>query len=290
MEAFAYAAPRTVAEAVQLLADAPGSARPLAGGTDLIPQLQEGRRTVGLVVDIKGIPQLNEIHWEPQTGLTIGAAVPCVRVARSPLVQTHYPALHTASTMIGSIMIQHRASLGGNLANAAPSADGVPPLIVHGAEAIIAGPGGTRRIPVEQVPTGPGQTSLAPGEFIVALHLPVPPPHTASHYMRFTPRNEMDIAVVGVGAAVTLDPVTGSCLGVRIALGAVAPTPVRAASAEAYLTGKPLTDQHLRRAAELAVEAARPISDVRASAEYRRHLVQVLTRRTLEAVRSRLTG
>ncbi|HEY8416899.1 MAG TPA: xanthine dehydrogenase family protein subunit M [Limnochordales bacterium] len=288
MEAFAYAAPRTVAEAVELLANAQGAARPLAGGTDLIPQLQEGRRRAGLVVDIKRIPELREVRWDPEAGLTIGAAVSCAQAARVPELRQHYPALHTACTLIGSIMIQHRATLAGNLANASPSADGIPPLIVHGAEAIVAGPAGTRHVAVEQVCTGPGQTCLAPGEFIVALHLPVPPPHTASHYVRFTPRNEMDIAVVGAGAAVTLDAATGVCRTVRIALGAVAPTPVRAAAAEEYLTGKPLTDEHLAHAARLAVEAARPISDVRASAEYRLHLVEVLTRRALAAVRTRL--
>ncbi|HLT58297.1 MAG: xanthine dehydrogenase family protein subunit M [Limnochordales bacterium] len=288
MEAFAYAAPRTVAEAVRLLADAQGAARPLAGGTDLIPQLQEGRRRADLVVDVKGIPEMNEIRWDPEAGLTIGAAVPCAQVARSPHVQRHYPALHTACTLIGSIMIQHRASLGGNLGNAAPSADGVPPLMVYGAEAVIAGPGGTRRVPVEAVPTGPGQTCLAPGELIIALHLPVPPPHTGSHYLRFTPRHEMDIAVAGVGAAVTVDPATGACTRVRLALGAVAPTPVRAPEAEEYLTGKPLTREHVEEAARRAVAAARPISDVRGSADYRRHLIAVLTRRALAACRAQL--
>jgi len=290
MEAFAYAAPRTVAEAVELLASANGSARVLAGGTDLIPQLQEGRRRASLVVDVKRIPELCELRWDPEDGLTIGAAVPCAQVAALPQVQQHYPALRTACTLIGSIMIQNRASLGGNLCNAAPSADSVPPLIVHQAEAIIAGPGGTRRLPVESVCTGPGQTCLAPGELLVALRLPVPPPHTVSAYLRFTPRNEMDIAVAGASAAVTLDPSTGTCAKVRIALGAVAPTPVRARAAEEYLTGKALTDEHLRQAAQLAVEAARPISDVRGSAEYRRHLVSVLTRRALEAARMRLAA
>src|SRR5690606_20908502 len=190
-------------------------------------------------------------------------AVPCAQVAALPQVQQHYPALRTACTLIGSIMIQNRASLGGNLCNAAPSADGVPPLIVHEAEAIIAGPGGTRRLPVESVCTGPGQTCLAPGELLVALRLPVPPPHTVSAYLRFTPRNEMDIAVAGASAAVTLDPSTGTCAKVRIALGAVAPTPVRARAAEEYLTGKALTDEHLRQAAQLAVEAPRVRRDPR---------------------------
>ncbi|OUN01334.1 MAG: hypothetical protein BAA04_03910 [Firmicutes bacterium ZCTH02-B6] len=290
MEAFAYAAPRTVAEAVELLVGANGSARVLAGGTDLIPQLQEGRRRASLVVDVKRIPDLCVLDWNPEEGLTIGAAVPCAQVAAFPRVQQHYPALHTACTLIGSVMVQNRASLGGNLCNAAPSADSVPPLIVHAAEAVITGPGGTRRVPVESVCTGPGQTCLAPGELLVRLHLPVPPPHTASAYLRFTPRNEMDIAVAGVAAAVTLDPAEGTCAHVRVALGAVAPTPVRAIAAEEYLAGKPLTDEHLRRAAQLAVEAAKPISDVRGSAEYRRHLVTVLTFRTLRAVRDRLAG
>ncbi len=288
MEAFAYAAPSTVAEAVRLLAAANGSARPLAGGTDLIPQLQEGRRRAGLVVDVKRIPELAELRWDPTSGLSIGAAVPLVDVARSPRVRRHFPALHAACGIIGSVMIQHRASLGGNLCNAAPSADGIPPLMVHDAQAVIAGPGGTRRAAVEAFCTGPGQTCLGPGELLVAIEVPIPPALTSSHYLRFTPRNEMDIAVAGVGAAVTLDPATGACARVRIALGAVAPTPVRAAAAEEYLSGKTLTDDHIEQAARLAVKAARPISDVRGSAEYRRHLVAVLTRRALAAVRARL--
>ena len=283
MVRFDYAAPSTVDEAVRLLAEADGAARPLAGGTDILPQVREGRRACRLLVDLKRIPELQRIDFHPERGLRIGAAASCWAVAHHPAVIRHYPAVRTACALIGSVLIQNRATLGGNLGNAAPSADGVPPLIVHGAVAVVAGPRGTRRIPVEEVCTGPGQTCLAPGEFVVEFQLPPPAPHTRSCYLRFIPRNEMDIAVAGVGVAVTTDPQGRVCRQARVALAAVAPTPLRVPEAEAYLEGKPLERAHLERAGELAAAAARPISDVRGSADYRRHLVGVLTRRALEA-------
>ncbi|MBO8140656.1 MAG: xanthine dehydrogenase family protein subunit M [Firmicutes bacterium] len=290
MDPFDYAAPSSLDEAIRLLAEADGAARPLAGGTDLIPQLSEGRRRARLVVDVKNIPELRQLRFHPAEGLTIGAAVTCAELAESPVVRQLYPAVADACSLIGSVLIQHRASLGGNLANAAPSADGVPPLIVHRAAVRIAGPDGVREMPVEDVCVGPGMTALAPGELIVAFRISPPPEATSSCYVRFTPRQEMDIAVAGAAAAVTVDPSTGLCRTAVIALSAVAPTPVRAPEAEAYLAGKPLTDPHLEAAARLAVRSAQPISDVRASADYRRHLVTVVTRRALLGARNRLAA
>lgn len=295
MKPFAYAAPSSVDEAVGLLAAAAGRARPLAGGTDLIAQLSERRLTLDLVVDVKGIPELTEIGVDDDGTTRIGAAAPLADVARHPAVAGRYPAVATACSLIGSVLIQNRGTLGGNIGNASPSADGIPPLIVHGAEAVVAGPGGRRTVPVERVCTGPGRTSLEPGEIIVQLVLPPPPPGTGSHYVRFIPRNEMDIAVAGAAVALTLDPETRLCRRARIALSAVAPTPIRAPEAEAFLEGRvldggPAGDGILREAARLAAAAARPISDVRGSAEYRRHLVEVLTRRALAAVVEGLLG
>ena len=295
MKPFDYATPSSIDEAVGLLAAAEGRARPLAGGTDLIAQLSERRLTLDLVVDVKGIPELTAVTVDDDGTTRIGAAVPLADVARHPAVAGRYPAVETACSLIGSVLIQNRATLGGNVGNASPSADGIPPLIVHGAEAVVAGPGGRRTVPVEQVCTGPGRTSLAPGEIIVQLVLPPPPPGTGSRYVRFIPRNEMDIAVAGVAVALTLEPETRVCRRARIALAAVAPTPIRAPEAEAALEGRvldggPGCDGALREAARLAAAASRPISDVRASAEYRRHLVEVLARRALAAVVKGLTG
>lgn len=295
MKPFAYAAPKTLDEAVAVMAQHAAGARPLAGGTDLIPQLDEGRLAAQVVVDIKAIPELNRLHFDPQGGLTIGAAVPVRAVAAHPAVAQHYPALQEGCSCIGSVMIRNRASLGGNVGNASPSADGIPPLIVHGAEALVAGSQGQRPIPVEAICTGPGRTALEPGEFIVSFHLPVPEGDTASCYTRFTPRNEMDIAVVGVAAALTVEPGTWTCRAARIALAAVAPTPVRALEAEKALQGADLppsrageVDGLFRQAAKAAAASARPIDDVRASAAYRLHLVEVLTRRCLHQVWERL--
>ncbi|HEX6971312.1 MAG TPA: xanthine dehydrogenase family protein subunit M, partial [Limnochordia bacterium] len=218
MHPFEYFAPTSVSEAIRLLAEGGDGARPLAGGTDLTTQMKEGRRRCDRVVDLKRIPELTQIAFDPQSGLSLGAAARCEAIYHHPAVRQHYPAVAASTSLIGSVQIQNRASLGGNLCNAAPSADGVPALIVHGAQAVIRGPDGTRRLPVEEVCTGPGRTCLAPGEILVAFELPLPPPRTASHYLRFIPRNEMDIAVAGVGASLTLDPTGQKCVGARIAL------------------------------------------------------------------------
>lgn len=259
----------------------------MAGGTDLLVQLKEGRRSVGVVVDVKGIPELTRLEADAQ-GVHIGAAVPCFDIAQSPLVAEAYPALAYACGLVGSVQIQNRASVGGNICNAAPSADTAPPLIVYGAQAVIAGPGGRRQVPLEEFFTGPGSTVLGPGELLVELLLPPPPPRSAASYMRFTPREEMDIAVVGVASLVALEPNSPVVKTARIALGAVAPTPLRAREAESLLEGAPLDEGRIRQAARQAVQSARPISDVRASADYRRTLVEVLTRRTLAQCRSAL--
>jgi carbon-monoxide dehydrogenase medium subunit len=277
-----YAAPRTLAEAIRLLADKGERARVLAGGTDLLVQVREGRRHVDLLVDVKQIPELNELHFDRERGLRFGAAVPCYRLYEDRALAGAYSALYDAVSLVGGIQIQSRASVGGNLCNGSPAADTIPPLIVHGAVCCIAGPAGERWVPAEAFCTGPGRTVLGKGELLVGFELPPPPAHGGSHYLRFIPRNEMDIAVVGVGAAVTLDADRSRCRAARIALAAVAPTPLFLPQAGAALVDGPLTEQLIERAATLAQEAARPISDMRGDAEYRRHLVGVLTRRTLE--------
>lgn len=281
MKAIDYAAPKTVAEAVAFLAENGDRARILAGGTDLLVQVREGRRDADLLVDIKAIPDVNELSYDPEKGLRLGAAVPCYRVYEHRDIPRIYPGLNDAASLIGGIQIQSRASIGGNLCNASPAADTIPPLIVYNALCIVAGPKGIREVPVETFCTAPGRTVLGRGEFLVCLHLPPPKKHSGAHYQRFIPRNEMDIAVVGVGASVTLDETRTRCLDGRIALAAVAPTPLLVGEAAAALVGGPISGKLIEQAASLAQAAARPISDMRGDVAYRKHLVGVLTKRVL---------
>jgi xanthine dehydrogenase FAD-binding subunit len=281
MNAFDYAAPSTLAEAVALLAERGDRARPLAGGTDVIVQLREGRRDHDLLIDIKHIPELNELSYDPRHGLSFGAAVPCYRLAEHPEVARAYPGLIDAVALIGGTQIQSRASVGGNLCNASPAADTIPALIAAGAVCVIAGKAGPREVSVEMFCTAPGRTVLQRGELLVRFCLPPPPPHTGSAYLRFIPRNEMDIAVVGVGVSITLNDNLVGCIAARVALAAVAPTPLLVPEAGAALIGHAPTTRDIDHAAALAQAAARPISDMRGDADYRRHLVAVLTKRAL---------
>ncbi len=280
MKWFDYAAPRSVPEAVDLLSARP-RARPLAGGTDLVVQLRSGQKEADLAVDVKRIPELNEINYDPGLGLTLGAAVPCRRIYGDARVREAYPALAEVASLIGGVQIQNRASVGGNLCNAAPSADSIPALIVLRATCRIAGPGGTREIEVERFCTGPGGNVLQEGELLVSLHLPPPEARSGARYLRFTPRNEMDIAVAGAGVAVRVED--GTFQSARIALAAVAPTPLFVSEAGNWLAGKPVNAESITEAAGMARSAAKPITDMRGTAEYRRHLCGVLVRRALEA-------
>lgn len=285
MKDFDYVAPTRLEEAIAQLHRWGPRARVLAGGTDLIVQLREHRRDLDLVVDIKRLAEVNELHWSPPRGLLLGAAVPCSRIYEDAVVARRYPGLIDAVALIGGIQIQNRASVGGNLCNASPAADTVPALIVHRAVAVIASPQGPREVPVEHFCTGPGQTVLQRGELLVHLRVPPPPPGFGAAYLRFIPRNEMDIAVAGAGVAVVLDA-AGRCREARIALAAVAPTPLLVPEAGAALVAETSTNgadwnARLELAARAAQQAARPISDLRASADYRRHLVGVLVKRAL---------
>jgi carbon-monoxide dehydrogenase medium subunit len=224
---------------------------------------------------------LNEISYDPARGLTLGAAVPCYRIYGNPAVAGAYRSLADVAALIGGTQIQGRASIGGNLCNAAPSADSIPLLIALGGRCRIAGPSGDREVAVEDFCTAPGRTILKSGELLVSIHLPPPPSDSGARYLRFIPRNEMDIAVAGAGVQVVLE--NGNFRSVRIALAAVAPTPLFVREAGESLAGRTVNAASLAEAAELARRAAQPITDMRGTAEYRRHLCGVLTRRALEA-------
>lgn len=280
MRDFEYESPTSLVEAMALLAEHNGRARPLAGGTDLIDHVRTGRLTPEFVVDVKRIPELNVLELSDR-GLRLGAAVPCYRIYESPEVRRDYAALVDACSIIGGIQIQSRASVGGNLCNSGPAADSIPALIVLGATCLIAGSHGEREVPVEEFCTSPGKNVLRPGELLVELRIPPPAPRSGSHYRRFIPRNEMDIAVVGVGASVVLDESGERFVSGRIALGAVAPTPLFATEAGALLSGQPVSDETLRRAAETAQAIIAPIDDMRGTQGFRRHLTGVLVQRVL---------
>jgi carbon-monoxide dehydrogenase medium subunit len=278
LQDFIYERPETIGEAIKALRTT--DARALAGGTDLVPQLREGRRRAARIVDLKHIPEMTAITVLPDGSVQIGAAVTATAVARHAAIVAGYPAITESAQLIGGVQVQNRASLGGNICNAAPSADGVPALICHGAQALIAGPEGTREMPVEAIFAGPGRTTLGTGELLVAIRLPPVVPKSAGAYRRFTPRREMDIAVAGAGAWVRLAE-DGTITEAKLALASVAPTPIRAPTAEEKLVGERPSAMLFEEAGRLAAQDARPISDTRGSAGYRATLVAVLVARAL---------
>jgi carbon-monoxide dehydrogenase medium subunit len=278
LQLFDYVCPATISIAIDALGGS--EARALAGGTDLIPQLREGRRHAARIVDLKRIPELTAIAKLPDGTVSIGGAASLTAVAQHPAVASTYPAIAQSARLVGSLQIQNRASLGGNICNAAPSADAVPTLICHGARATIAGAGQQREMDVADLFLGPARTVLEPGELLTAVLLPPPPPRSAAAYLRFTPRREMDIAIAGAGTWIRLDP-QGAVAAARVVLASVGPTPVRAERAEASLLGERPSPALLKEVGRVAAHEARPISDTRGSADYRRKLVSVLTARAL---------
>lgn len=282
--------PNTVEDAVKLLSDSGGTARAMAGGTDLIVMLRVGHPRVNpdVVVDIKSIPELNELSYDANKGLTVGAAVECYKIYGDDNVNSHFSALNDSATLIGGTQIQGRASFGGNLCNAAPSGDSIPNMIAHRAVATITGPSGTREVPVEDICTGPGQTSIGSDELLISINFPSNGAGFGANYIRFIPRNEMDIAVAGVGASVTIED--GKFTSARVSLASVAPTPLLVEEAGEALVGQPVSEEAIQKAADLAKAAAKPISDMRGTADYRKHLCDVLTRRALNTAVERAQG
>ncbi len=288
MPSLSYAAPSTVDEAVKLLAGASGLAKPMSGGTDLLVQLRSGRTRPELIVDTKKIAGIIGVR-EDESGFVIGAATPGAQLGEHAALRAAWPGVVEAANLIGSKQVQGRASLAGNLCNASPAADSVPAMIAAGATCRIAGSGGTREAPVDGIVVGPGRTSLAKGEFIVSFRLPKKPANTGDAYLRFIPRTEMDIAVVGCGVCVTLNA-GGVCTAARVVLGAVAPTPVLVPEAAAALVGHTLDEATLERLDAAARAICRPIDDKRGTIEYRTKVAGVLARRAAAIAFDRARG
>lgn len=283
-----YAAPSTVDEAVKLLAGASGLAKVLSGGTDLLVQMRAGRLKPELIVDTKQIPGLIDIR-EEGGGFVVGAATPGAVVEAHPGMNKAWPGVVEALDLIGSTQIQGRCSLAGNLCNASPAADSVPALFAAGAIAVVVGSKGRREVPVEQIPAGPGRTNLAKDEFILEFKFPPRPPHSGDAYLRFIPRTEMDIAVVGCGINVTLDG-KGVCTAARVGLGAVAPTVLLVKDAADALIGHTLDEETLKKLDAAARAACKPINDKRGTIEYRTKVAGVLARRVAAIAFDRAMG
>jgi len=284
-----YNKPTTVDEAVILLQQPQHAARALAGGTDLLVELRSGRLAAQGIVDLKRIPELRALRAE-QDGFRIGAAVSGAELGEHATLKAMWPGVVEAANLIGSTQIQGRASLGGNLCNASPAADSVPALIAAGARCTVAGPGGRREVPVESIVTGPGKTSLVSGEFVVDFVLPAQAARGGDAYLRFIPRTEMDIAVVGVAVNLTLDA-AGVCTTARVAVGAVAPTARLVDAAGAALVGTTVDETALNALMAAVRAACAPINDKRGTIEFRTHVAGVLAGRAakiaLDRARSR---
>ncbi len=288
MSEILYETPKTLEAAVALLSGAQGLAKVLAGGTDLLIQMRGGRVAPGLLVDIKGIPEMRTIAAE-NGGFRFGAAVTCMELVEHAAFASAWPGLADAVKLIGSVQVKGRATIGGNLCNASPAADSVPALIAAGAIARVVGTMGVREVAVEDIATGPGKTVLARGEIIASFLLPRRSPRSGDAYLRFTPRTEMDIAVVGAGVNLTLDE-KGVCSQARVSLGAVAERALLVHEAGAALIGSKVDTEALTRLAAAASAAARPIDDKRGTKEFRIKIAGVLARRAAQIALDRAKG
>ena len=272
---FSYLEPGTIEEAISLLHQYDGRAKVMAGGTDLLLQVQNKTVKPEYVVDIGNISGLDHINYDEKYGLKIGAMTTITSLEESRVIRQAYPVISQAARLLGSVAIRNVATIGGNLCNAAPSAEMAPALIGLSSTVKIVGPGGERTVCVEDFFSGPGVTVIKNEELLAEIQVPVPPPHTKAAYLKYR-RSAIDLAVVGVAVVITLES-DGICRDIKIVLGAVAPTPMRAKKAEEVLRGKRINQVTINRAAEVASDEARPITDVRASAEYRKAMVEVLT-------------
>ena len=277
---FEYLAPKTLQEACSLLSQHKEKAKVGAGGTDLLVKMKGREFTPQYIIGLKNISDLDYIRYDKAAGLRIGALATIDSIASSAAIRERFSSLADAADKMATPQVRNLGTIGGNLCNAAPSADLAPPLISLGAKAKLVSPQGERTIALEEFFTGPGETVLQTGEILAEIQVPSQPPNTGGAYLKIS-RTAVDLALVGVAALITLEPKDGICSDAKIALGAVAPTPIRAKKAEGAIKGKRIEDGSIEEAAQLASEEARPISDVRSSSYYRTEMVKVLTRRAI---------
>jgi carbon-monoxide dehydrogenase medium subunit len=289
MNRFEYLEAGTLPEAITWLGQNEGT-RIVAGATDFLVRWRQGLWKPRYVLNIKRLPGLDSVSYSPATGLSLGPLASIRTLELHPLIQEHYPALSQAASTFAGVQIRNLATVGGNVCNASPAGDTLPALLAYGAECRLIGPEGERLMPLESFVLGPGRTALRPVELLVELHLPPQPPHTGGLYIKHSPRSAMDISAVGVASVVTLEGRDGVCRDVRIALGAVAPTVMRARSAEALLRGQGLDAALIQQAVRTAMEEARPIDDIRGTARHRRAIVEALTERTLRSAMQMAQG
>ena len=282
---FEYFAPEKLDDALLLLSQKGKGALVMAGGTDLVMRMNRGLVKPAAIISLSRLKGLNKINFDPGKGLNIGATALIAEVASHPEIKKRYPAIAHAAGVMANVQIRNMGTVAGNLCNAAPSADNAPPLMVMGAEVTLTGLKGDRQVPVEGFFSGPGMTVLKPGEIMTSIFVPLPPAHSGASYERISARGKVDIAAVSVGVMLIMEG--EKCKHARIALGAVAPVPMRARKAENILTGKRLTQGLIEKAAAQAARESRPISDVRASGGYRNRMVSVLTRRAIEKAHAR---
>jgi len=281
MKSFEYVVPEKLEEAVSLLVQHDGKAAILAGGTDLLVKMRDRVLQPGLLIDLKHITDLSGIDYSEAEGLRIGALVNICDIEKSRLIQEKFSILSQAAGTLGSAQVRNKATVGGNLCNAAPSADMAPALIGLGASVTLAGPGGENLLPVEEFFTGPGKTALGKGQILKEVRVPNMRAHSEGIYLKFSRRKATDLALVGVASVLTMDSALAGCTDIRIVLGAVAPTPLRAKRAEAVLRGNKISDFLINEAAKVASEEAAPITDVRASLWYREQIIEVLVNQSI---------
>ena len=282
MKRFEYLEARTLRQAIGLLQRHGSQARIVAGSTDFLVRWRAGFWEPGYVVNIQHIPGMSRITYSARNGLRMGALVTIQAIEQHPAIRRRFPALAAAAASFAGVQVRNLATVGGNICNASPSGDTIPALLAFGAECRLSGPDGHRWVEMDKLFTGPGRTVLAPDEILTEVRLPPTPPNTGSLYIKHSPRGAMDIATVGVASSVTTQGRSNVCVEARIALGAVAPTPLRAYAAEDLLRGRELTSEVIQAAAQQAMSTATPIDDIRGTAQHRREMSGVLTRRTLE--------
>jgi carbon-monoxide dehydrogenase medium subunit len=279
LKQFDYHEPASLEQASALLSELGANTSLMAGGTDLLVEIKEDLRRVRHVINIKKIDGLDELSFDAERGLFIGSLVTCRQVETFSEVVRHYPNLAVAVSLLGSVQVRNRATVVGNICRASPSADTIPPLMADAAKLVIFSRSGSRKVALDEFFVGPGRTVLRPDEVVTAIEVPPPPRNGGKAYIKHGRRRAMELATVGV--AVSLEQKNGQCSDIRIALGAVAPTPIRARQAEARLRGRAISAESLSDVAEAAMAEATPISNVRASAGYRKEMVGVLTRRAI---------